>query len=309
MREDKGELYFDLNHTNMFKYHHLGEDIGSREAARATTDLQKLISAVLSCSIPDSPVYTYLPTLQQPILTPMEYETLLERAEDHQNQLVGHTQAGERALMESRHGDAVREFTAAEKIKPLDPYIIQKLALATYKSEQPSRHSALIDGLMIIEMLKPGQSNDPETLGITGAIRKRLWEITEDNCQLDAAIHFYSRGFEIRQDYYNGENLALCLDHRAKTQISADEKMFDRMSARKTRETILNILSDILLSPSFQDRSDKKWIYATFANCSFALGNNEEGDIHEALFLEENPAKWEITTYEEGKSALLNLLS
>jgi hypothetical protein len=39
MKEDKGRLYFDLNHSSTFQYQHLGEDIGAREAARASREL------------------------------------------------------------------------------------------------------------------------------------------------------------------------------------------------------------------------------------------------------------------------------
>ena len=307
MKESKGKLYFDLNHISTFQYEHLGADIGSREAKRATEDLTKLILSALASSTPDSPVYTFLPDLRKPVLTSEEYQVLLDKAEEHQDRIAGYILAGNQALKESNHDDAIANFRLAEKILPRDPYVIQKLALATYKSEKPTPLTALINSLMIIEILDPARSNDPETLGLTGAIRKRIWLITKDQSQLDAAIEFYGRGFEIRQDYYNGENLALCLDYRAGIQTNKSEAVYDSMTAKKARESVLQILDDIMISPQFEDRSDKKWIHATYANCSFALNKNDQGELHEKMFLESNPSKWEAQTYQNGKSAIFDM--
>jgi len=305
MKEEEGRLYFDLNHVSTFHYKHLGEDIGAKESIRAKLALQELIHQTLGSSTPDSPVYTYLPNLQQPCLTSERYEVLLDETEAYQDHLSGYIQTGSQALRESQFAEAVKAFTAADKMKPNDSHIIQQLALATYKSKLPSELSALISGLTILEKLRPNQSNDPETLGITGAIHKCLWLLTADRAQLDLAIHFYGRGFDIRRDYYNGENLATCYSYRAAVQSNSDEALFDRMSARKTREAITAILSELIESPSFTDRADKKWVFATYANCLFAEGDTSGGEIYEGLFQAEKPVGWEINTYEKGKLAAI----
>jgi hypothetical protein len=304
MKEREGRLHFDLNHVATFEYEHLGKDIGAREAERAKRELRDLITAAMNSATPDSPVYTFLPKLQQPRLTEEEYAELLDETEALQEQLVGYMRAGELACRESRHADAAREFAAAAQMKPDEPYIIQQLALNTYKSKVPSELDALITGLRIIDGLKPDHSNDPETLGITGAIRKRLWLVTKDRVQLDAAIRYYARGFEVRRDYYNGENLATCYDFRAAVQSDPAEAQYDRMSASKIRSSLLELLSDVIASASFADRSDRRWIFATLANCAFALGRDSEGEAHETAFLAESPAEWEIETYTAGKRAV-----
>lgn len=307
MTESKGRLYFDLNHVATFKYEHLGDDIGAREAKRAQKDLADLMKAAITASAPDSPVYAFIPALRCPRLTDDEFKSLLDSAESEQDDLAAFIQAGDTAITESRFEDAVKAFQNAEAIKSQDPYIIQKLALATYKSKKPSPLEALIKGLMIIELLNPARSNDPETLGITGAIRKRLWQETNDLAQLDSAILFYERGFNIRQDYYNGENLALCYEYRAATQKELEEAMFDRISAKKIRRTIIEFLIQVIGSPDFQERSDKKWILATLANCSFALLDDVGGNTYEEMFRKESPAKWEVETYEIGKEAVIKM--
>jgi tetratricopeptide (TPR) repeat protein len=304
MKESAGRLYFDLNHISTFQYEHLGKDIGAREAARARRTLGTLISEVMTAQKPDSPVYTYLPKLQQPKMTDAEFAELLDDTEAAQKEFAELLNSGETAMKESRHGDAAKIYESALKIKQNEPFFVQQFALATYKSRYPSDLEALINGLTIVSTLDPENSNDPETLGITGAIRKRLWLMTGDRVQLDSAIRLYGRGFEVRRDYYNGENLATCFETRAKIQDDPDEIQFDRMSARKVREALVVLLSGIIAASTFSERSDRKWIFATLANCSFALGLPLDGQKFEEQFFGEAPVEWESRTYAEGKLAL-----
>ena len=44
-------------------------------------------------------------------------------------------------------------------------------------------------------IIEPRNSNDPETLGLWGAVHKRLWELTRGPNYLDEAIRAYERGF------------------------------------------------------------------------------------------------------------------
>ncbi len=309
MKEAKGKLYFDLNHVATFQYDHLGDDIGAREAKRACSALADLIEASSNAEMPDSPVYTFLPGLKGPHLTTEQMNKLIDEAEETQDDLTKFLQDGESALSASDFDAAILAFQNAEKIKPQDHFILQRLALATYKSKKPSPIDALIQGLMIIEMLAPGRSNDPETLGITGSIRKRLWLETGDPVQLDAAIAFYERGFKIRQDYYNGENLAVCYEFRSVTQTDANEALFDRLSAEKTRLALISMLTNLIESKDFDERTDKKWVFATLANCHIAVRDEEKGSIFEKAFRDENPAVWEIETFEAGKKSVATFVA
>jgi tetratricopeptide (TPR) repeat protein len=305
MKEDVGRLYFDLDHSNTFQYEHLGKDIGHSEAIRAQTALRSLIQKAMASPKTDSPVYTYLPGLQQPRMTESEYSQLLDEAEAVQEKLSALIQSGQQAFKDSLIDCAVKAFSAAAQMKPGEPYLVQQLALATYKAGKPSRLDALIEGLRIIDQLGPDKSNDPETLGITGAIRKRLWQETGDLAQLDAAIRYYGRGFEVTRDYYNGENLAVCYDFRSELQIDQAEAQYDALSARKIRSATIDILTNLITSPSFDQRSDTIWIYATLANCLFALNRNEEAQQYEKSFFDLLPANWEIETYNANKKAVL----
>ena len=125
---------------------------------------------------------------------------------------------------------------ASDKINN-DSYFIQQLALCTYKSKVPSEKIALQDALTIITQLEPDgrTTNDPETLGITGAIYKRLWLIDNNEIEyLDRAIKYYDKGFAINSDYYTGENYALCLDLKGVYIGDEEEKIYCKLEAKKS---------------------------------------------------------------------------
>lgn len=313
MKESKGKLYFDLNHINTFSYDHLGEDIGASEARRAIAELRSLIEEVLTKTTPDSPVYTFIPRLVQPKLSEDQFEELIQQTEESEERFSDAVIAGETALREDRFLDAVRSLSNAAEMKPGDAYLAQQLALATYKSKEPSEIASLVSALKIISDLEPDGSNDPETLGITGAIHKRLWKITQDEKELALAIKYYGRGFEIRKDYYNGENYALCLNYRQNMETDPSERSYYSIAARKTREDIFDILKEIIQSPQFDERSDQKWVIASLANTLFGLGRRKEASHYEeqfyALESKNGLAKWEIETYKSGKQEVLSLTS
>lgn len=311
MRESKGKFYFDLNHTSTFSYEHMGEDIGAKEARRAVGELSLLIQRILENPLPDSPVYTFIPKLIQPHLSDEQFEALIQRSEASEEQFSEMMSQGARALREDRYVDAMRFLSSAVQMKPDETYLKQQLALATYKSKDPSEIASLVNALKVINDLGPDDSNDPETLGIAGAIHKRLWNITKDPAELNLAIKYYGRGFEFRRDYYNGENYALCMNYRAEIEGGKGEKGYYEVGARKAREQIVDILTGIVQSPQFGERSDQKWVVATLANTLFGLNREAEAVQYEQRFYEyvehDDLAQWERDTYEQGKREVLRV--
>jgi hypothetical protein len=317
MKEVDGRFHFDLNHIATVMYKHLGEDIGVSEANKIRPQLVTLIKEVMQTAKPDSPVYTFLTKLVQPRLSPEEIERRVAQIEARQEELAAQAQQGEAAMAASRPCDAAKGFRAAlglaegpvdpTKLEGKDPYLVQRLALATYKCQRPDEVAALQEALRILSALDPESSNDPETLGLSGAVQKRLWLATRQPEHLAAAIRHYGRGFEVRKDYYNGENYAQCLTDRAALQDDPEERLFDRISARKVREQLLQICRDIIASGSFEERSDVKWVYATAANVAFALGHEEEGRFFEARFGASKPADWEVESYRKNLAEMLRL--
>ena len=195
---------------------------------------------------------------------------------------------------------------ASQKVEN-DSYFIQQLALCTYKNDTISPKIALIDALKIINQLEPEDRNttDPETLGITGAIYKRLWlNDTKTIEYLDRSIEYYKRGFTINQDYYTGENYALCLDLKAKITLDQDEKIYLKYSAKKTRQEIIKIIKKLEEDEDFEIRTDIKWIYATLSHCYFAIEDNESHLLYDQKFKEQKPKIWEIKSYEDSLNHL-----
>lgn len=108
---------------------------------------------------------------------------------------------------------------------PNNDYVTQQLAFAIYKAKKPNETLALERALEIIMTLKPNTSLDLETLGITGAIYKRLYKVNNNFDYLDEAIKMYQRGYTIRNDYYTGENYANCLLLKTKKKIFQLKKL------------------------------------------------------------------------------------
>jgi hypothetical protein len=323
MQENKAAFHFDLSHISTFTYTHLGSDIGAREAAKKKAELQKLVETIMATPTRDSPVYEFLQGLSQPAMSGEDYEnmvTVIEEQGDDLQQLIEQGKAAKRAAKKPE--DFVEAVNAFEKalalmtrVKSEDEsavglserdFVVQQLALVTYKSKQPSEKEALLEGLEVIGQLEPAQSHDTETLGIAGAMHKRIWQTERDRAHLDKAIEYYGRGFNVKQDYYNGENYALCLMMRAEQHADEDEAAYDRMTARKVRKQIVDLLELEFSSDAIEERGDRVWMHATMANSLFALSRDDEAQQHEDKFRElAGDTQWMLDAYEGGKQEML----
>ena len=191
MQEEDAIFHFDLAHVSTFTYQHMGGDIGSREAKKKKEALQNLIEEVLQKPTRDSPVYEFLRGLQPPALPEAAYQNLLTVIEEQGDRLGNFIQQGKEAMKQGNFEQAISNFGLARELmtrKPADDenpagqseldFVIQQLALATYKSEQPTKASALNKGLAIIEQLHPDSSHDLHT-GADLTLQQRLcglWE-------------------------------------------------------------------------------------------------------------------------------------
>ncbi len=98
---------------------------------------------------------------------------------------------------------------------------------------------------MILEKLQPHLTNDPETLGLWGAVHKRVWELGNDRAHLDEAIRSYEKGFCLKDDYYNGINYAFLLNIRSSVSNGA-EAIGDRVQAERVRRQVARICRSLL---------------------------------------------------------------
>jgi hypothetical protein len=325
------KIPFDLNHIVIRKYRHLGEDIGASEAKRMSNDLTTAIKELLAAQDPraDSPVYTYIPRLQRPGLAPAESPAATESTRGPALSPPPQPSESHGAMMTlAREAQAREDFATAKSLlssivalirsqspdRPVDASILQQLALVTYKSKQPTALDALRDACAILTTLEPDTTNDTETLGLWGAVHKRLWQLTRDRTSLDGAVRALERGFFIRNDYYNGINLAYVLNERALAQTDLAEATADFILARRARREVCEI-AEAWWKEASEPGSDLPqdriyWALATLAEAALGLGD-EAGCkrwMDEANSPTTPPAGWMIESTETQLDSLRELL-
>jgi tetratricopeptide (TPR) repeat protein len=277
--EDKLVFPFDVGQVAIRTYHHLGEGIDFGEVERMRDELQNAIKVVGAKAACDSPVYTFLKDLRPPAVAKAE----AERAVIAVNQ-GGAPQPTVRALMDQVDAAFDRSdfitaktlLSAVRSMMPNEVFVIQKLALATYKSKLPSAVDALNEAAQILEGLGPATSTDTETLGLYGAVYKRLWDSTQALPHLDKAIWAHEKGFYVKNDYYNGINLAFLLNVRAALKVDSDpaESIADYIVAQRTRRRVLLLCQSLLESKPTPRGADEYWIKATMAEAYTGLGDD-----------------------------------
>lgn len=309
LKEENNTIPFDLSHNKIFHYAHLGDDIGVSEAERCQKELASLINEILKSPQTDSPFFQYIQTVEPYKLPEEEYISAIKELSEKEDKIFALVEHAKAEMKSSNFSKAAELWKKANKKVDNEPYFIQQWALATYKSKIPTERTALLDAIGIIDNLEieGKKPNDPETLGITGAIYKRLWLLDNDIEYLNRAIDYYGKGFKINCDYYTGENYALCLDFRAEVEKDNDERIYYKIEAKKTRKAILTILDDLLSEDDYESRHDIKWIYASYSNCSLALDVRNSHEKFEEKFYAENPDKWEAETYEDSKNHIKNI--
>jgi hypothetical protein len=173
---------FDVGHIVILPYEHLGKDIGRKEAQRFKQVLSSRIKQIMDDANVDSPVYTYLmlnpPSENQgggaaSLTAAMPPPPSDPAAEPNPSAKALLAQA-RTAMAEDNFVAAKALFAAVRDMLPRDEYVVQQLALATYKSKSPDALSALKEAHRLLQDLRPESTNDPETLGLWGAVHKRL---------------------------------------------------------------------------------------------------------------------------------------
>jgi hypothetical protein len=202
--------------------------------------------------------------------------------------------------------------------RPVDPYIVQRLVLATYKSKQPSELAALKEAEGLLADLQPESSVDPETLGLSSAIHKRLLDLTGDLAHLDQAIRASDRAFTLRSDYYNGINLAFLLNVRAARNDSAADAVTDFVVAERVRREVVSICDRWLTenegvesasSPSRRQSAEARyWVLATRAEALVGLGDPRAERAVDSL-LSAAPSAWMADSTRAQINKLQGLLS
>lgn len=358
MSEDQLCYPFDVNHILINKYTHLGDSIDYFEVLRFQKHLAAMIDAVLADEKPDSPVYTYLDDLVPPALkakaeavAQQVNRALSDSQQDTDNKSKqGETNTtlsvlikqGEEAMASKNYPAAKVLFESAlqlvkctpqEEVSSSNAYIIHRLALATYRSELPTHEDALKEANALLDQLDLSHTNDSETVGLAGAIEKKLYESGFGEDHLVDAIQFFQRGFYLLHNRYNGINLAYLLNCRAQSTLDTteEERIADRVWANRIRKDVLRMcekdwdqvqkretrMAQSLLNDAAQELSQmyqgneneqKFWILVNKAEAYLGLGqlDDYENARKEAEEIDHEP--WMMRSFMDQAKRLEKLL-
>lgn len=353
--EDKLAYPFDLNHIKITSYTHLGEAIDYEEVERFRKVLGDTIDNVISADDPDSPVYAYLHELSPPFIKkehekPIRKWNVFYRAKplrvnqpepviDQNNPTLSLlVEQGEEALQKREFNDAKALFTSAVQYyhdeSNQDPYLIQRLAFATYKAKLPDAVTSLVEAIKILAKLDIDHTNDTETVSLAGRIEKKLHEKGQGDAHLANAIQFYERGYFLLQNRYHGINLAFLLNKRMDSSLypTREDKIADMIWANRVRRNVLrmceNDLNEIMnrknrmaakISPGIEinlsdynvadDDEQMFWILVNKAESHYALDETDEfrAALSEAKKIPHAP--WMFKSFEDQHILLRDLMN
>lgn len=325
--ESQFEFAFDINHVAIHSYVHGGPELGRGEAQRFKEHLKTLIAEIVTDNgdaKPDSPVFISLPGISppevngdawrtggtapavsavEPAYAKPESEaptTEVEPPSGQQDWKELQDRAMAAKAQDPPDWDTAKDlFGQVHELLPREEFITHQLALATYKSKTPSKEQALKDAQAVLEPLEPDTTNDPETLGLWGAVHKNLWDLTQNREHLSTAIRSYGRGFWLKNDHYNGINFAFLLNVRA-TMSEPAEAIADWMQAEEIRREVIKIASAELDHPVTED--DEYWLRATLWEAHVGLGDKDGARKWEQEARQRATAEW-MTDSTEGQLA------
>lgn len=299
MMESGDKFFFDLNHNRTLTYtYHKNKKQYSEEVEAVKDRLTKIIQEIDKYEQIDSPLYKFVPDLNEPQRLNKEsiankgIEPLYKRIKEATD------------LRKMKHfEEAYGLFEKLSEEIPSDSYFKQQMALCAYKSKKPSEAESLD---LAESILKPiSETIDPETNGLLGAVFKRKFFITGLRDYLVEAIKYYKQSYNLFVDYYTGENYAFCLLLKASKEEDTEVKEELRAIARHIYREVYN---------SFKSYNEEEvnteyeiWQIASLASCTLALGKEDDSKKYEISFLEKADAMMK-SSYFEQKVKLLELL-
>ena len=312
--EQNFKFPFDIGHLLIRPYKHGGEYIDAEDAANAREALAKAIKELVEKTECDSPVYTFLPTLLKSNGGEgSEASGAPAGAVAEPDQTVTLLMKMFRQARSSENWAGAK--MALEQLKtrmPGDPFIVQQLALATYKGKQPDKKTAVADAKKILLELQPQTSNDPETLGIWGSIHKQLWDMDKQSDDLEESIRSYGKGFHLKEDHYNGINYAFMLNERAAVAATKRDAIADFVWAERVRHRVIDLCEERLKTePKDEagnvDRGELFWLRATRVEALIGTGQSARAESLKDEAIKEAPESW-MPGVLEGQLTKLNVL-
>lgn len=281
-KEQMSSIPFDINHFIVHQYVHTEEGIPNREVPRFIDHMVDIIGKMLNQNPQenDSPVFTFLEKeLNVDMVNkaaanapaPESFASVMKKAEEAKSKREFETALD---LLRTAKQIAQENMTLRDNL----PLIISRQALCTYKSKKPNELEALVKAKGILDELNPLQSQDTEVLGLSGAICKRLNEVTGDLKYLDDAIAFYEKGFTLKQDYYNGINAAFMLYKKAGLAKKQNDEAWEdiKLKADYIRNEVLAISKNLESASGFAESKDAIWVLLTLAEVYNYKGNADK---------------------------------
>ena len=319
--EDGLNFPFDVAQIAVQRYHHLGEGIDSEEVDRMRAALAVAMKTIAEKKSADSPVYTFVKNLTPPVIA----KAVAAIAEAVSSTTAGSTAPAaapasnptisvlmgqaEQALESNNFIVAKALLTELRRMMPDELWVTHKLVLATYKSKLPTEQAALQEACDLLDGLKARDSTDTETLGLVQAVHKRLWNITQNRVHLDKAIWSSEKGFYLKNDYYNGINLAFLYNVRA-SQSEGVEAVADFVLAQRTRRRVVTVCEELLQAGRLE-RDPAYWLLATLAEAWVGLGDEAKAQdyLQKAEALQPAPAGWMLESTRDQLQKLRQLIT
>jgi hypothetical protein len=206
---------------------------------------------------------------------------------------------------------------ALEQLKtklPRDSHILRQLALATYKGELPDPKSALEEARNILSELHPRTTNDSETLGVWGAIHKRLWELDSKPEDLEESIRSYGKGFYLKDDHYNGINYSYMLNVRASVSPAKPDATADFVWAERVRRRVIESCEEQLAAGVKNDEGKVDheqlfWLRATLIEALVGTGQTDRAASLKDEAIKEAPENWMAGSLQRQLEKLAKLLA
>lgn len=172
----------------------------------------------------------------------------------------------------------------------------QKLALSTYKDKEIQSESALEQALLVLGGEDLKTSTDPETLGLAGAVHKRMWEIARDLRQLDESLRYYERArraaanIDLEKWAWGSVNAAFVRDLLADEE--PDNAPVHRAQAEALRREVCDKHDEIV---AVDDLRTIWWLRASLVEAYFGRDRLTEARDLLCQSLEQfKPAEWQL---------------
>jgi predicted acylesterase/phospholipase RssA len=179
-----------------------------------------------------------------------------------------------------------REFPEPETDAQLKLKLGQEHALCTYKDPDLPISDRLDRALQILEAADAlRETKNQETLGLAGAIYKRIWEVDALKQNLERSLHYYDRGYRVgpvSDRGYTGINAAYVLDQLAGLEeAQAIEAGTTSKLAKKRRLQAKSIREDLVsVLPKLTEKDNalevQYWFLVTIAEAYYGLGRFQE---------------------------------